>query len=93
MKIVWNYSKKLTILRNKSAVKIDRTFLFIFLYGMMNHKYLWQQFACRTGHKPAARLFHIIPARFFDVFLKMLNWEFRMKIILGEAFFNEIVLS
>ena len=59
----------------------------------MNHKYLWQQFACRTGHKPAARLFHIIPARFFDVFLKMVNWEFRMKIILGEAFFNEIVLS
>ena len=28
MKIVWNYSKKLTILRNKSAVKDDRTFLF-----------------------------------------------------------------
>jgi len=72
---------------------LSGSFLFIFLYGMMNRKYLWQQFACRTGHKPAARLFHIIPARFFDAFLKMLNWEFRMKIILGEAFFNEIVLS
>jgi hypothetical protein len=60
---------------------------------MMNRKYLWQQFACRTGHQPAARLFHIIPARFFDAFLKMLNRKFRMKIVLGEAFSNEIVLS
>ena len=59
----------------------------------MNRKYLWQQFACRTGHQPAARLFHIIPARFFDAFLKMLNRKFRMKIVLGEAFSNEIVLS
>jgi hypothetical protein len=28
MKIVWNYSKKLTILRNKSAVKVCVIFLF-----------------------------------------------------------------
>jgi hypothetical protein len=48
---------------------------------------LWQQFALRTGHKPAARLFHIIPARFFDAFLKMLNRKFRMKIVPGEMFF------
>ena len=44
----------------------------------------------KTPHNPKEIVFRI---RFFDVFLKMLNWEFRMKIILGEAFFNEIVLS
>ncbi len=31
----------------------------------------------------------IIPARFFDALLKMLNRKFRMKIVPGEAFFNE----
>jgi len=42
-----------------------------------------------TDHQPAARLFLIIPARFFDALLKMLNRKFRMKIVPGEAFFNK----
>ena len=71
-------------------------FLFVLvlfsLCGMTNHQYLFPQFICRTGHQPAARLFLIIPARFFDALLKMLNRKFRMKIVPGEAFFNKTAL-
>lgn len=66
--------------------------LFIFLYGMISHQYLFPQSVCRAGHQPAARLFLSSRPDFFDAFLKMPNRKFRMKIVSGEAFSDETAL-